>query len=196
MLIRGSGLVAFGLVAGATIWGLVLSLGVLPSSVKRMTLVHESLSVGAVLATAVHMVALYVHDFVEFDLRAVLVPGAAQWRPVAVSWGTVSFYGLLIVVASFYVRRHIGQRYWRLLHFGSFGIFIGVLVHGIAAGTDSNHPAVLAGYAAAASIVLGLTAVRVAMILKPGVQRGSPQSGTAARSRSSQPARTRADVAP
>ncbi|NIR42256.1 MAG: hypothetical protein GWO22_41995, partial [Actinobacteria bacterium] len=90
MLIRGSGLVAYGLLTAATVcWGLVLSLGVFPRRVKKLTFAHESLSVGSLLSTGTHMVALYLHDFVEFDAREVLVPGASDWRPVAVAWGGV-----------------------------------------------------------------------------------------------------------
>lgn len=184
MLIRGSGLVAFGLLALATIWGLVLSLGVLPGLTKRLTFAHESLSVGALLATVVHVVALATHDFVEFDLRALLVPGASEWRPLAVAWGIVAFYGMTIVIVSFYLRKNIGQRYWRLLHFASFGVFLGAAAHGIAAGTDTGHPAVFGFYVAASAVVIGLTAVRVLMIFNP-----PPERRTATRRTGRQPPR-------
>lgn len=174
MVIRGSGLVAFLLLAAATIWGLVLSLGVMTRSTKRLTFVHESLSMGALLATLVHMVALYLHDFVEFDARAVLVPGASQWRPLAVAWGGVAFYGMVVVIASFYLRKHIGQRYWRLLHFGSFGVFLGAMVHGITAGTDTTHPVVLGMYVASGAAVVGLTVIRIALIAAPPRAEGKP----------------------
>ncbi len=167
MLIRGSGLVAFGLLALTTIWGLVLSLGLFAPFTKRITFGHESLSIGALLATVVHMVALGTHDYIDFDLVALLVPGASSWGPLAVAWGIGAFYGMVIVTVSFYVRNHIGQRYWRLLHFASFGVFVGATVHGIAAGTDSGHPLVFALYLTAAGAVVGLTALRVVMILNP-----------------------------
>lgn len=189
MIIRGSGLVAFSLLALATIWGLVLSLGVLPRATKRVTFAHESLSVGALLATIVHMVGLYLHDFIEFDARSILVPGAAEWRPLAVAWGVVAFYGMLVVIASFYLRKHIGQRYWRLLHFASFGVFLGALAHGIAAGTDTSHPVVFTLYIASAAVVIGLTAMRVAMILSPASRsRTSPAAGGARRAPQEAPA--------
>lgn len=168
MLIRGSGLVAYGLLAAATIWGLVLSLGVLPRGAKPLTLVHESLSVGALLATGVHMMALYLHDYLEFTAEEILVPGTSDWRPVAVSWGAVAFYGMLILTTSFYLRRHIGQRQWRLLHFGAFGVFAGGLVHGVMAGTDTSHPAVLGLYVATAGAVVVLVAMRIATVTAPG----------------------------
>lgn len=172
MLIRGSGLVAYGLLAGATIWGLVLSLGVLSRSTKSLTFVHESLSVGALLATGVHMVALYLHDYLEFTAEEILVPGTSDWRPVAVAWGGVAFYGMLILTISFYLRAQIGQRQWRLLHFGAFGVFAGGLVHGVMAGTDTSHPVVLGLYVATAAAVIVLIAMRIAAVTAPAAPSG------------------------
>lgn len=167
MLIRGSGLVAYSLLAGATIWGLVLSLGVLSRSTRSLTFVHESLSVGALLATGVHMVALFLHDYLEFTAEEILVPGTSDWRPVAVAWGSVAFYGMLILTLSFYLRKQIGQRQWRLLHFGAFGVFAGGLVHGVMAGTDTSHPVVLGLYVATAAVVIVLVAMRIAVVTSP-----------------------------
>ncbi len=161
LLIRGSGLVAYALLAAVMAWGLVLSMKARPRSVKRLTSIHEALSVGALLATVVHMFTLWRHDFVDFTLEEVLVPGASDWRPVAVAWGVLAFYGMVIVTVSFYLRAKITQRYWRLLHFGSYGVFLAGLVHGILAGTDTTHPLVLGFYIVSASAVVALLAMRV-----------------------------------
>lgn len=169
LVIRGSGLLAFALLAAAMVWGLVLSLKVRPRAVKSLTMVHEALSVGALLATAVHMVALWQHDFVEFTVDELLVPGVSDWRPTAVAWGVMAFYGLVIVTVSFYLRAHIGQRQWRLLHFGSFGVFVGALVHGVMAGTDTAHPAVLVLYGFSVVAVLSLVAMRLAALTSGSV---------------------------
>jgi hypothetical protein len=188
MLIRGSGLVAYGLLAGATIWGLVLSLGALSRATKSLTFVHESLSVGALLATVVHMVALYLHDYLEFTAEEILVPGTSDWRPVAVAWGGVAFYGMLILTISFYLRKQIGQRQWRLLHFGAFGVFAGGLVHGVMAGTDTSHPVVLGLYVATAAAIVVLTAMRIAAVT-------GPVAATSGRRTAERPARERATAA-
>ena len=45
-------------------------------------------SLGFVIATAVHMVALTMDDYIEFGWVDVLVPGAASWRPLAVAFAT------------------------------------------------------------------------------------------------------------
>lgn len=161
MLIRGSGFVAFLALSAVTLWGLVISLGVLPRSVKRLTLVHESLSVVALAATMVHMVALVFDEFIEFDVASVLVPGLSAWEPFAVALGIVTFYGLVLVTVSFYVRRRIGQAQWRMLHYLGFGVFAGALFHGVAAGTDSSHPVVWGTYLATGAAVVALTTLRI-----------------------------------
>lgn len=177
MLIRGSGFVALALLGGSVVWGLLLSLKMLPRSAKALTSVHEALSVGALLATVVHLVALWTHDYLEFTVAELLVPGLSDWRPVAVAWGVVAFYGMVLVTVSFYLRSGIGQRYWRLLHFASFGVFAGSVAHGLLAGTDSAHPVVVGGYVVLVASVLGLVAVRLASVVgrsgAPATDRGA-----------------------
>ncbi|MGD2101556.1 MAG: ferric reductase-like transmembrane domain-containing protein [Acidimicrobiia bacterium] len=148
MLIRGSGVVAFALLAVSVIWGLMLTTKVLGrwAKAKPLTWFHESLAVGAVLATVVHMVALEAHDYIEFAWADILVPGRSDWRPSAVAFGVVGFYGLAIISLSFYLKRFIGLRSWRAIHFGSFGVFISVALHGIYSGTDSSEPWMIALY--------------------------------------------------
>jgi hypothetical protein len=76
-----------------------------------------------------------------------------------VALGIVALYGLGLVTVSFYVKRWIGQRVWRSLHFASFGVFLSALLHGITAGTDTRAPIMLGLYLGSAlivSILLGL----------------------------------------
>jgi len=163
IVIRGSGLVAFGLLAGATIWGLLLSTKLLGKAVraKPLTYFHESLGLGALLATAVHMIALALDDYIDFGARELLLPGASLWRPLPVALGVMAFYALTIVSLSFYFKRWIGQQAWRSIHFLSLGGFLATLIHGLTAGTDTTHPAVSAMYVASGSLVLTLVVVRI-----------------------------------
>jgi DMSO/TMAO reductase YedYZ heme-binding membrane subunit len=164
MIIRSSGLAAFGLLAASTIWGLLVSNAFLGRLVKAkpLTYMHESLAVGAILATAVHLIALTLDEFIEFGWRELFVPGASSFEPLWVTFGIIAFYGMLLVSASFYVRKHIGQKAWRYIHFSTFGIYLAVAVHGLMAGTDSSDRYVQWMYIGSTAIVVGLTALRVA----------------------------------
>jgi DMSO/TMAO reductase YedYZ heme-binding membrane subunit len=163
-IIRASGLAAFGLLALSTIWGLLLSSGFLGRLVKAkpLTYAHESMAVGAILATAAHLIALSIDEFIEFGWRELFVPGASEFEPLLVAFGIIAFYGMLLVSASFYVRKHIGQKAWRLIHFSTFGIYLATAVHGLMAGTDSSHRYVQWLYIGSTAIVVGLVATRVA----------------------------------
>ncbi len=163
LLIRGSGIAAFALLSGATIWGLLLSSKLLGRLVKAkpLTWFHESLAIGALLATVVHIVVLSVHDFLDFTWVEILVPGASDWRPLPVAFGVVSLYVLAVVIGSFYLKRFIGQKMWRSIHFASFGLFISAMLHGMLAGTDTGSPLMLGLYAGSAIVVFALVAQRL-----------------------------------
>ena len=163
MLARGSGVAAYLLLSGATIWGLLLSSKVLDrsASARDLTWVHESLSLAAVAPTLVHMVSLGLEEFIDFDLRHLLIPGASTFRPVPVALGVVAFWALAVITPSFYLRNRIGQRAWRTLHFATFGCFLSAAIHGITAGTDTREPVMVIMYAATLTAVIGLVVLRV-----------------------------------
>jgi len=169
LIIRGSGVAAFALLAAATIWGLLVSSKLLTRIVKAkpLTWFHESLGIGALIATVVHVVVLSVHDFLDFSWLEILVPGVSDWRPLAVALGVVSLYGLVVVAGSFYVKRWIGQRLWRSIHFASFGVFVSSLIHGISAGTDTGSPMMIGLYLGSTVVVFALLAHRLTPTASP-----------------------------
>jgi sulfoxide reductase heme-binding subunit YedZ len=163
IVIRGSGLVAYALLAASTIWGLLVSTKLLGRAVKAkpLTWFHESLGLGALIATGVHMVALTMDQYVEFGWADVLVPGVATWNSTAVALGVTGFYGLAIVTLSFYAKGIIGQKAWRTIHFLAFGTFLSTMIHGVMAGTDTANPYVTGMYVGSGVLVIALLAIRV-----------------------------------
>jgi DMSO/TMAO reductase YedYZ heme-binding membrane subunit len=151
------------LLSAATIWGLLLSTKVLGRLVRAKPLAwfHESLGIGALLATLVHVGVLSVHDFLDFSWAEILVPGLSDWRPLAVTAGIGALYGLVVVSTSFYFKRWIGQKAWRTIHFASFGVFVTTLLHGVWAGTDTSSPMMIGLYLGSAIVVFSLIALRV-----------------------------------
>ncbi len=164
LLIRGSGLVAYVLLAGSTIWGLLITTKLLGRAAKPkgVSWFHESLGIASVLATAVHMAVLSIHEYIEFTWSDILIPGRSEWEPLATALGIMAFYGAALISVSFYVKRFIGQQAWRAIHFGSLGVFLSALIHGITAGTDTQEPWVTVLYASTAAVVVILVAARVA----------------------------------
>ncbi len=137
---RLAGFLAYFAVAGSVLYGLLLSTKILDAIAHRPITfnLHQDLaSVGLGLA-GVHGALLALDKTVPFSLPQIAVPGLAPHAPLAVAVGQVAFYLMVVVIASFYARRRIGQRTWRVLHYLTFLAFVGATAHGLGAGTDSR----------------------------------------------------------
>jgi hypothetical protein len=181
-IIRASGLVAYALLAASVVWGLLVSSKLLGRAVsaKALTYTHEGLAVAGVLATITHAGFLLADRYVDFDAAAVLIPGASSWNPAAVAMGVVAMWVTVVVTFSFYVRKWIGQKAWRAIHFGSLGAFVAALAHGVAAGTDTANPAVLVLYGVTGGAVAALLVARVALAGSPARRAVPPAAVTSA----------------
>lgn len=152
-------------VAGSVIYGLLLSTKLLDAVAHRpisFSLHQDLAAIGLGLAT-IHGMLLGLDHSVPFSIAQILVPGLAPHAPLAVAFGQVALYLMGVVTASFYLRRHIGQRAWRTLHYLTFLVFVGVTVHGIAAGSDSKAPWAEAIYLGSSTAVLFLLTYRIGM---------------------------------
>ncbi|HTK15833.1 MAG TPA: ferric reductase-like transmembrane domain-containing protein [Acidimicrobiia bacterium] len=160
---RAAGLVGWGLLAAATLWGLVLSSKVFGKRPRPNWLLdmHRWLGGVALIFTGVHVIALLADQYVHFGLAGVLVPFASKWHPVAVAWGVVALYLLLAVELTSLARARLPKKVWRRVHFASFALFIVSTIHGLTAGTDTKNA--MAGVVAGvvASVFVGLTAARI-----------------------------------
>jgi methionine sulfoxide reductase heme-binding subunit len=84
---------------------------------------------------------------------------------------------MLLVYVSFGLRKRIGMRNWRRLHWTTYGAFAGATAHGLMAGTDSGAPWALALYFGAVGAVVAATAWR-ALVPPPAPKRaGAKQPG-------------------
>ena len=172
---RASGLVAWGLLAAAVVWGLLMTSKVLRGRVKNAWLLdlHRSLGGLALAFTGVHVLAIMSDTYVHFGLTSVLVPLASHWHPLAVAWGVVSLYLLAAVELTSLARRRLAHRLWRRVHMLSFPLFVSSSVHGLTAGTDARRPMILITAALTAVAVAVLAAVR----LQVRAERGRPGTG-------------------
>ena len=152
-------------VAGSVIYGLLLSTKLLDAIAHRPISfsLHQDLAAIGLGLAGIHGMLLGLDHSVPFSLAQILVPGLAPHAPVAVAFGQVALYLMAAVTASFYLRRHIGQRAWRTFHYVTFLVFAGVTVHGIGAGSDSNAPWAEAIYLGARRLVLFLLTYRIGM---------------------------------
>jgi methionine sulfoxide reductase heme-binding subunit len=104
---------------------------------------------------------------IEIGLGALLVPGLAPYRPFWTGLGVLAGELMLIVYVSFGLRRRIGMRTWRRLHWTTYGAFAGATAHGVMAGTDSGSAWALALYLGAIGAVTMATAWRALVPARP-----------------------------
>jgi predicted ferric reductase len=166
---RASGLVAWALLAGAVVWGLLLSSKLMRRRVRNSWLLdlHRWLAGLALVFTGVHIVAILGDTYVHFGLASVLIPFATNWHPLAVAWGIASLYLLAAVELTSLLRRHLSHSLWRRVHFLSFPLFVTSTIHGLSAGTDGRTPMAIITAALTVGAVVAITAVRV----RPGSQQ-------------------------
>jgi predicted ferric reductase len=124
----------------SVVYGLLLSTKLLDAIAHRPVnfSLHQDLAAFGLGLAGIHGVLLGLDATMPFSLSQMVVPGAAPYAPLAVGVGQVAFYLMALVTASFYVRRRIGQRAWRTLHYLTFLAFAGSTFHGIASGTDTG----------------------------------------------------------
>lgn len=137
LVARASGLVAFGLLTLSVWLGLAMSTRVLgPKRQKSLLSLHRTFAWTGLSMIGLHMGGLLLDPVMHFGLPALLVPGAAGWRPGAVALGVVAGWLSLALASSFRARRWIGQKGWRRLHYASFAAFWLALGHALLVGTD------------------------------------------------------------
>lgn len=154
LLARASGLTAYVMLTLSVLAGLVVKsrpFRALKPAV--VTDVHRVLAMLGLGALAGHAAALVLDTTVKVSLPALVVPGLVAYRPVWTAVGVLAAELMVLVYASFSMRKRIGPKNWRRLHWATYGLFGMATVHGIAAGTDTARPWAFALYAIAVSAV-------------------------------------------
>jgi len=101
--------------------------------------IHEYVSLLGLAFAIFHALVILGDKYINFTLLQLLTPfSTVDYKPFWVGLGQVGFYTWALVALSFYVRKTIGQKTWRLLHYLSFGMYFMGLLHGIFSGTDSS----------------------------------------------------------
>ena len=183
ILARASGLTAYLLLTASVLAGLLVKARPFGKAVNpaKATDVHRFLSVLGLGALAVHGLALVLDRSVHIRFLDLLVPGLAPYRPLWTGAGVLAAELMVVIVASFSLRRRIGIRNWRRLHYLTFAVFAAATAHGLAAGTDRGRPWALALYLVAVGAVVAATVWRVLVPpprpAAPALRKGIDEQG-------------------
>ncbi len=169
---RAGGIVAYLLLWLATCWGIIMSSKVTKGYIRvpESFALHEYLPILGVVFAAIHALALLGDSYIGFDLWQLLVPFASSYEPFWTGLGSLTFYIFLALIASFYLRKQIGQKVWRAFHFTSYLAFLIALLHGMMAGSDSGTFGMQALYLVTGGFSLYLVYYRM-LSYSPGNQR-------------------------
>lgn len=139
-LTRASGVVGYLLMTASTLWGLLLSTKLAKQLVPPWLslAMHNYLSWAAIGISAFHALVLLFDSYYTYTVANLLIPFTGPYNPMWVGIGTIGFYIMLLTAVSFYVRKQIGQKNWRRLHYLTFVAYIMSTLHGYMAGTDTS----------------------------------------------------------
>jgi DMSO/TMAO reductase YedYZ heme-binding membrane subunit len=173
--VRALGFLAYLVLAGSVLYGLLLSTKILDAIAHRPVsfALHKDLAIVALILGTAHGLMLTLDQSFSFTPFAILVPFESPYSPISVGVGQLALYLSAIVTASFYVRRRIGQRTWRLIHYLTFLVFIGSSAHGIFSGSDSGTPWAFWLYLLPVTAAVFLTTYRI--VISVAARTSQPQ---------------------
>lgn len=147
---------ASGIVAGVSLIALLISgIGSVTGHFFRFLepltawATHRAIGITFIISVFIHLIALLFDTFVPFNIIDLLVPWAAEYKPVTiagvhlgstyVALGVLALYGSVIVVATSLLWVDKKPHVWKLLHYISYAILVAVFVHALFLGTDTGR---------------------------------------------------------
>ena len=158
---RASGIVAYLLLTGQVVLGLVLSHPTNQTTwklSKRLFPWHENLWVFVLAFLGVHIVSLILDPYAGVGVAGSFIPGLSSYRSSPVALGTLALYALILTGLTARYTRLLPPGFWLKLHRFSIVVLILAWLHGILAGTDT--PALRVFYIATGLAVLFAAAYR------------------------------------
>jgi DMSO/TMAO reductase YedYZ heme-binding membrane subunit len=142
LLARASGLTAYGLLTASVLAGLTLKSKPFGRALKPAPTmdVHRFLALLGLGMLVLHGGTLVLDGTLHMPLAGLVVPGSSPYRPAAVAVGVVAAELMVLIYVSFALRKRIGPKNWRRLHWATYLVFLLATIHGFTSGTDSTQP--------------------------------------------------------
>jgi hypothetical protein len=143
---RGTGAIALVLLTASVVLGIGEVRAWRPAGTPRFAIaaMHRTVSLLAVALLAVHVVTTLLDPFPHIGALNAVVPFQTTYRPLWLGLGTIASDLLLALVVTSLVRRRLGYRVWRGVHWFAYACWPVALLHGIGAGSDTKTAWMLA----------------------------------------------------
>jgi len=176
-LTRGSGAVALLLLTASVLLGVANTTRWKTDRWPRFLVygLHRNVTLLALAFTVVHVVTTIADSFAPIGLVDAFIPFLSPYRPFWLGLGTVAFDFLLALIATSFLRRRIGTRAWRAVHWLAYASWPVALLHTFGTGSDARAGWMLflgvgSGLAVLAAVMWRLLAAQEAL---PAVRAGA-----------------------
>jgi methionine sulfoxide reductase heme-binding subunit len=123
---------------------------------------HRYCSLLAVALIAVHVLTAVAMANARIGLAAAVIPSVSLWLGL----GAVSFDLLLALVVTSLLRRHVGRRWWRAVHWLAYACWPAALAHSVAIGPGLHAGSLFDLAVACVLAVLAAAGWRIAGLLR------------------------------
>ena len=101
--------------------------------------IHEYVSLLGLAFAIFHAIVILGDHYIKFTLLQLFIPfSTVAYRPFWVGMGLIGFYAWAILANTSFDPPIIVRKSWRFLHYGSFGMYLLGIFHGIFSGTDTS----------------------------------------------------------
>jgi predicted ferric reductase len=178
---RSTGLVSQVLLTAVMALGIATANRWSPRSTPRFVTaaLHRSISLLSVVFVGVHVVTAVIDPYAAVGLVAIIVPFVGAGNPLWVGLGAVSLDLIAALIVSSLLRRRLGYRAWRAIHWVAYVSWPVALAHGLGMGTDAVS--LWFRGVAIACIATMFSALAWRLVKRQPGKRLEPQALTAAR---------------
>lgn len=135
---RSTGIVALVLLTVVMVLGITVNRqGRLPGLPKfAVTSLHRAVSLLSVAFVGIHIGTAIADPFVSIGIAAAVVPFVAGYLTFWLGVGAVAIDLMVALTVTSLLRRHIGRRTWRVVHWLAYASWPIAFAHSIGAGPD------------------------------------------------------------
>jgi DMSO/TMAO reductase YedYZ heme-binding membrane subunit len=140
-LTRGSGAVALLLLTVSVLLGVANTTRWKTNNWPRFIVygLHRNVTLLALTFTAIHVITTIVDSFAPIGLVDAFIPFLSPYRPFWLGLGTVAFDLLLALILTSFLRRRIGNRTWRAVHWLAYASWPVAMLHSFGTGSDARN---------------------------------------------------------
>jgi methionine sulfoxide reductase heme-binding subunit len=177
-LARGTGVVTLVLLTASVVIGVLGSVRfVAAPRWPRFAIdtLHRDVSMLVLVLLAAHIITSVLDSFAPIRLVDAVIPFTSTYRPLWLGLGALSFDLLIALVVTSVVRRRLGYRAWRAIHWLAYASWPVAVFHGLGTGSDAKLWWMLALTAACVAAVLIAVWVRIGSVesQRPGIRAGA-----------------------